>query len=147
MKHLFLTLIAFFSVVLPAFAQNLKTTTWSSYGVSFQAPADLVVEDDSSEGYIAGNDTYYLTIQLLEGEGLKKEELGQELKAIATDDEVTSQSSVQPLSCPSSMACSSKETVKKRNASTVTCWQKTEAAASIYPLYTVRKMIKHLKLS
>ena len=75
MKHLFLTLIAFFSVVLPAFAQNLKTTTWSSYGVSFQAPADLVVEDDSSEGYIAGNDTYYLTIQLLEGEGLKKEEL------------------------------------------------------------------------
>ena len=76
MKHLFLTLIAFFSVVLPAFAQNLKTTTWSSYGVSFQAPADLVVEDDSSEGYIAGNDTYYLTIQLLEGEGLKKEELG-----------------------------------------------------------------------
>ena len=52
MKHLFLTLIAFFSVVLPACAQNLKTTTWSSYGVSFQAPADLVVEDDSSEGYM-----------------------------------------------------------------------------------------------
>lgn len=100
MKHLFLTLIAFFSVVLPAFAQNLKTTTWSSYGVSFQAPADLVVEDDSSEGYIAGNDTYYLTIQLLEGEGLKKEELGQELKAIATDDEVTSQSSVQSFELP-----------------------------------------------
>ena len=72
MKHLFLTLIAFFSVVLPGFAQNLKTTTWSSYGVSFQVPADLVVEDDSSEGYIAGNDTYYLTIQLLEGERLKK---------------------------------------------------------------------------
>ena len=48
----------------------------------FPAPADLVVEDDSSEGYIAGNDTYYLTIQLLEGEGLKKEELGQELKLL-----------------------------------------------------------------
>lgn len=72
MKHLFLTLIAFFSVVLPACAQNLKTTTWSSYGVSFQAPADLVVEDDSSEGYIAGNDTYYLTIQLLEGRRAEK---------------------------------------------------------------------------
>lgn len=122
MKHLFLTLIAFFSVVLPAFAQNLKTTTWSSYGVSFQTPADLVVEDDSSEGYIAGNDTYYLTIQLLEGEGLKKEELGQELKAIATDDEVTSQSSVQSFELPQfSMVCSSKETVKKKNAFTVTC--------------------------
>ena len=33
-----------------------------------------ILVDDSSEGYIAGNDTYYLTIQLLEGEGLKKEE-------------------------------------------------------------------------
>ena len=35
-----------------------------------------------------------------EGEGMKKEELGQELKAIATDDEVTSQSEVQPFELP-----------------------------------------------
>lgn len=100
MKHLFLTLIAFFTVAVPAVAQQLKTTRWDSYGVSFKAPSDLTVEDDSSEGYLAGNDTYYLTIQLLEGEGMKKEELGQELKAIATDDEVTSQSDVQPFELP-----------------------------------------------
>lgn len=100
MKHLFFILITFFSVVLSTFAQNLQKTTWSSYGVSCQTPADLVIEDDSPEGYIAGNDTYYLTIQLLEGEGLKKEELGQELKAIAADDEVTSQSSVQSFELP-----------------------------------------------
>ena len=100
MKQLFFILIAFFTVAVPAVAQQLKTTRWDSYGVSFKAPSDLTVEDDSSEGYIAGNDTYYLTIQLLEGEGLKKEELGQELKAIATDDEVTSQSSVQSFELP-----------------------------------------------
>ena len=83
MKQLFFILIAFFTVAVPAVAQQLKTTRWDSYGVSFKAPSDLTVEDDSSEGYLAGNDTYYLTIQLLEGEGMKKEELGQELKAIA----------------------------------------------------------------
>lgn len=100
MKQLFFILIAFFTVAVPAVAQQLKTTRWDSYGVSFKAPSDLTVEDDSSEGYTAGNDTYYLTIQLLEGEGMKKEELGQELKAIATDDEVTSQSDVQPFELP-----------------------------------------------
>ncbi|WP_443934259.1 hypothetical protein [Phocaeicola plebeius] len=100
MKQLFFILIAFFTVAVPAVAQQLKTTRWDSYGVSFKAPSDLTVEDDSSEGYLAGNDTYYLTIQLLEGEGMKKEELGQELKAIATDDEVTSQSSVQSFELP-----------------------------------------------
>lgn len=100
MKQLFFILITFFTVAVPAVAQQLKTTRWDSYGVSFQAPSDLTVEDDSSEGYLAGNDTYYLTIQLLEGEGMKKEELGQELKAIATDDEVTSQSEVQPFELP-----------------------------------------------
>lgn len=100
MKQLFFILITFFTVAVPAVAQQLKTTRWDSYGVSFKAPSDLTVEDDSSEGYLAGNDTYYLTIQLLEGEGMKKEELGQELKAIATDDEVTSQSDVQPFELP-----------------------------------------------
>ena len=100
MKQLFFILIAFFTVAVPAVAQQLKPTRWDSYGVSFKAPSDLTVEDDSSEGYLAGNDTYYLTIQLLEGEGMKKEELGQELKAIATDDEVTSQSDVQPFELP-----------------------------------------------
>ena len=75
MKQLFFILIAFFTVAVPAVAQQLKTTRWDSYGVSFKAPSDLTVEDDSSEGYLAGNDTYYLTIQLLEGEGMKKEEL------------------------------------------------------------------------
>ena len=53
-------------------AQELKNTTWSSYGVSFRAPSDITVEDDSEEGYIVSNDTYYITVQLLDGEGFKR---------------------------------------------------------------------------
>ncbi len=76
-------------------AQELKNTTWSSYGVSFQAPSNLIVEDDSEEGYIVSNDTYYITVQLLDGEGFKRDELSDELKNIATDDQVSDQSAVQ----------------------------------------------------
>ncbi len=76
-------------------AQELKNTTWSSYGVSFQVPSNLIVEDDSEEGYIVSNDTYYITVQLLDGEGFKRDELSDELKNIATDDQVSDQSAVQ----------------------------------------------------
>ena len=53
----------------PVLADGLKTTTWSSYGVSFEAPSAIVVEDDSEDGYIVSNPTYYITVQLLDSEG------------------------------------------------------------------------------
>lgn len=81
-------------------AQELKNTTWSSYGVSFQAPSDIAVEDDSEEGYIVSNDTYYITVQLLDGEGFKRSELADELKNIAADDQVGEQSPVQSFETP-----------------------------------------------
>lgn len=81
-------------------AQELKDTTWSSYGVSFRAPSDITVEDDSEEGYIVSNDTYYITVQLLDGEGFKRNELGDELKNIANDDQVSDQSALQSFETP-----------------------------------------------
>lgn len=78
----------------PVLAEELKTTVWSSYGVSFEAPSDIVVEDDSEDGYIVSNPTYYITVQLLDSEGMKVSELSQELKNIAADDEVSNQSDV-----------------------------------------------------
>lgn len=81
-------------------AQDLKTTTWSSFGVSFKAPSDITVEDDSEEGYIVSTPTYYITVQLLEGEGMKRSELASELKNIATDDEVTRQTPVTEFELP-----------------------------------------------
>ena len=91
-------------------------------GVSFQgSKPTLVVEDDSSE--IHCRERYLLPHHpALEGEGLKKEELGQELKAIATDDEVTSQSSVQSFELPQFHGVQLKGNCEERkNAFTVTC--------------------------
>lgn len=82
------------------YRSGVKNTTWSSYGVSFQAPSDIAVEDDSEEGYIVSNDTYYITVQLLDGEGFKRSELTDELKNIAADDQVGEQSPVQSFETP-----------------------------------------------
>ena len=81
-------------------AQTLQSTTWKAYGISFKAPAGFNVEDDSEEGYIISTPTYYITVQLLEGEGIKRSELSQELKNIASDDEVTNQTPVTTFELP-----------------------------------------------
>lgn len=81
-------------------AQELKTTQWTAYGVSFKVPSDIHVEDDSEESYTVYNDTYYITVQMLAGEGIKRSELATELKHIATEDEVTEQTPVKTFELP-----------------------------------------------
>ncbi|WP_300726945.1 hypothetical protein [uncultured Bacteroides sp.] len=81
-------------------AQNLQTTTWNAYGVSFKAPQGFSIEDDSEEGYIISTPEYFITVQLLEGEGISKSEIIDELKNIATDDEVSNQTPVTRFELP-----------------------------------------------
>ena len=81
-------------------AQGLQSTTWQSYGISFKAPQGFQTEEDSEEGYIISTPTYYITAQLLEGEGFKKSELEKELKLIATDDEIGNQTPVRSFELP-----------------------------------------------
>lgn len=81
-------------------AQALKPVTWKAYGIRFQAPAGYQVEDDSSEGLILSTASYYITIQLLEGEGIKRSELAQGLQEIASDDQVTERSAVTAFELP-----------------------------------------------
>lgn len=102
MKRIALTAIAvvLWGLGTGAYAQNLQPTTWEAYGVSFEAPVGYTVEDDSEEGYIICTDTYYITVQLLAGEDIRRTELAQELKNIATDDGVTGQSAVMDFELP-----------------------------------------------
>lgn len=120
-------------------AQELKDTTWSSYGVSFRAPSDITVEDDSEEGYIVSNDTYYITVQLLDGEGFKRNELGDELKTSPT----MTRSATSLLSSRSKPRNSTepklKGTVKEKPVCTVTSCPKMTAADSMFPSFTNKK--------
>ena len=95
------TVVALLGLASPAGAQEMVTTEWEAYGVSFQVPAGFSVEDDSDEGYVLSDPTYYITVQLLEGGGdIPAAELGGELKNVATDDEVANQSAVTSFDLP-----------------------------------------------
>lgn len=90
-----LLLSAFLTLSVPIRSQELQTTEWKAYGISFLAPADIAAEEDSEEGYVVFNADYYITVQLLAGENFSISEIPQELKNIATDDEVTAQTEVE----------------------------------------------------
>lgn len=77
------------------YAQNLKPTTWGAYGLTFDAPNDFAIEDDSDEGYTISNSNYYISILLLDSEGMIKSEMAQEIKNIAADDGLTKISDVK----------------------------------------------------
>lgn len=81
-------------------AQALQKVKWKAYGVQFNAPVGFVVEDDSEDGYIISTKEYYITVQLLEGDGIKRSELAKDLKNVATDDEVTQQTKVESFETP-----------------------------------------------
>ena len=122
-------------------AQNLQTTTWNSYGISFKAPEGFNVEDDSEEGYIISTPAYFITVQLLEGEGIKKSELSGELKNIANDDEVSNQTLSKRSNSPNSMVHNYRETAKAiHNAFTVSCSAKTTAVDFTCQSSTTRRM-------
>ena len=53
-------------------AESLQPAAWQAYGIAFQAPAGYTVEDDSEEGYIISTPTYFITVQLLDGEGIQR---------------------------------------------------------------------------
>lgn len=81
-------------------AQALQKVKWKAYGVQFNAPVGFVVEDDSEDGYIISTKEYYITVQLLEGDGIKRSELAKDLKNVATDDDVTQQTKVESFETP-----------------------------------------------
>ena len=98
-------LVAVFTVccmvfTLPINAQDLKRVSWEAFGVSFNVPENMVIEDDSEEGFIVSNETYYVSIQMLEGESTDKNSLTEEVKQIANDDQLEEQTPVESFNLP-----------------------------------------------
>ena len=97
MKNVFSAVVAVFCliIVLPMNAQEMKRTSWTSFGVSFQIPTDMEVEDDSEEGYVLSNEKYYVNVQILDGEAMNKDAMAKEVKQIADDDQLGEQTPVK----------------------------------------------------
>lgn len=81
-------------------AQALVPITWTAYGLTFEAPRGILVEEDTEETFLLNNSKFYITVQSLESDGMTKEELGSVLKDYANDDGVEDQSAIQMFELP-----------------------------------------------
>lgn len=92
-KILFLVFMCVASLALHA--QSLVPVTWSAYGLTFDAPKGILVEEETEETFLLNNSKYYITVQSLVSDGMTKEELDGMLKDYADDDGVKEQSEIQ----------------------------------------------------
>ena len=102
MKNVFfavLTAICMTSI-LPAKAQEMKSAQWSAFGVLFNVPVDITIEDDSEEGFVLSNEDYYVNVQILDGEAMDKDAMTHEIKQIADDDQLQEQSPITKFNLP-----------------------------------------------
>lgn len=96
MKRFFLFLTAV-CLCLIANAQALVPTTWTAYGLTFEAPKGILVEEDTEDTFLLNNSRFYITVHSLDSDGMKKEDLSELLKGLADDDGVQEQSEVVSL--------------------------------------------------
>ena len=75
-------------------AQNLTPISWTAYGLTFDAPKEILVEEDTEDTFLLNNSRFYITIHSLESDDMKKEGLPELLKGLADDDGVQNQSEV-----------------------------------------------------
>ena len=96
MKRFFLFLVAICMFV-GVGAQGLAPITWTAYGLTFNAPSGILVEEDTEDTFLLNNARFYITLHSLESEGVEKEGLVELLKGLADDDGIQEQSGVSTL--------------------------------------------------
>ena len=75
-------------------AQNLVPISWTAYGLTFDAPKGILIEEDTEDTFLLNNSRFYITIHSLDSDDMKKEELTGLLKGLADDDGVQIKSEV-----------------------------------------------------
>ena len=96
MKRFFLLmLVACLYVVTNA--QNLVPISWTAYGLTFDAPKGILIEEDTEDTFLLNNSRFYITIHSLDSDDMKKEDLADLLKGLADDDGVQIKSEVLTL--------------------------------------------------
>ena len=89
---LFLFVLGWYAIVN---AQVLTPITWTAYGITFNAPKGILVEEDTEDTFLLNNAHFYITVHSLDSEGMEMGELGELLKGLADDDGVQNQSAIQ----------------------------------------------------
>ena len=93
-KRLFLFLMTVvWSVTINA--QALAPISWTAYGLTFDAPRGILVEEDTEDTFLLNSSRFYISLQSLDSEDMTQEDLGELLKGLADDDGVREQSKVE----------------------------------------------------
>ena len=93
-KKLFLFLMAVVWAVTMN-AQALAPISWTAYGLTFDAPRGILVEEDTEDTFLLNNSRFYISLQALDSEDMTKEDMTELLKGLADDDGVQEQSVVE----------------------------------------------------
>ena len=93
MKRFFLLMLAACLYVVTN-AQNLVPISWTAYGLTFDAPKGILIEEDTEDTFLLNNSRFYITIHSLDSDDMKKEDLADLLKGLADDDGVQIKSEV-----------------------------------------------------
>jgi hypothetical protein len=79
---------------LVVYAQGLVPKSWTAYGLIFDAPQGLRVEEDTEDTYLLNSSRFYITLQALDSDDITQEELDELLIALAMDDGVQEQTPI-----------------------------------------------------
>ena len=96
LRKLFLFLMAVIGTMAMN-AQALAPISWTAYGLTFDAPKGILVEEDTEDTFLLNNSRFYIFLQSLDSEDMTKEDLNELLKGLADDDGVQEQSEVDSL--------------------------------------------------
>lgn len=83
-----------------AHAQTWVPATWTAYGLTFQVPQNMQVEEDTEDTYLLNNEQFYISLQSLDSDNMTKDDLKDLLKGLADDDEIQRQSKITVFDLP-----------------------------------------------
>lgn len=81
-------------------AQSLVPISWTAYGLVFDAPRGIRIEEDTEDTFLLNNNHFYITLQTLDSDEITREELNALLIGLAKDDGVEGLSSVVDYDLP-----------------------------------------------
>lgn len=99
MKRFFLSLVAV-CMYLTVSAQALAPITWTAFGLTFNAPRGILVEEDTEDTFLLNNSRFYISIHALDSEDMTQEDMNELVKGLADDDGVENPSEVTPFDLP-----------------------------------------------
>ena len=94
LRKLFLFLMAVIGTMAMN-AQALAPISWTAYGLTFDAPKGILVEEDTEDTFLLNSSRFYISLHSLDSEDMVHEGLNELLKGLADDDGVQEQSPIE----------------------------------------------------